>query len=202
MSHKINPVSPCGGCGETWRRRDKPCYSSPGLSAPASAPSPPLDWAVAAPMLASCGDSTEPAPLTCHPPGHNQPLLPGFCFALQGFRENVPQTGDAASTSGPGSGAAPSFSVQVWQRVAQSLASLRTGLSHGKFGMQKFCNYLPFCFFFFTAKIPISLQGISLQLKAFHCMGWGFPSGFKTTFPLKISLREGFFLMQKSEMTF
>ena len=41
---------------------------------------------------------------------------------------------------GQGSDAAPSFSMQVWQRAAQSLASLRTGLSRGKFNLQKICS--------------------------------------------------------------
>lgn len=136
MSHRINPVSPCGGCGETWGRWDKPCYSLPGLPATASASSPPLGWAGAAPVgTAQSQHRSPPAP-------QGTTSLYSQGFALQGFREDVPQTGDAA----------PSFSVQVWQTVAQSLASLRTGLSHRKFNTQKFRNYLPFWGGFFTAK--------------------------------------------------
>lgn len=98
--------------------------------------------------------------------------------------------------AGQNSDAAASFPMQVWQRVAWSLAS-RIGLSCGKSNPQKICSYLQF-FFFFCKNIDFPARSLNCSSKCFIAWVGGFPSAFKSTFPLKMSLREGCLFLSKS----
>lgn len=127
---------------------------------PASPSSPPLGWAGAAPALASPGDSVEPVPLACHPSRTKPASTPNFLLCFAGLLRKLAQNWGTLFPPGQGNDAAPSFSIRAWQRAAQSLASSWMSLSRGKVNLQKICSYLQF--FFFAAKISISLQEVSI----------------------------------------
>jgi len=202
MSH--SPLAPWGVNGDPHESQTKSCFSPWGLQgalgeveqtplpftgAPQTGAS--IPWAGPAPALASCRDSTEPALLTCHPSRTKPASAPNCSLCFAGLLRKICSELGMVLPPGQGGDAALCFPMQVWQSSPKScffkdgfvlweIQSARAAVT---------CNFGFFC----CKNIDFSARSLNCSSKHFIAWVGEFPSAFKSTFPLKMSLREGCF---------